>query len=433
MVNDDLSEAAKKAQERLLANPRLSTKNKGYLDEYFIHLKAKNRDPSTIMKHCEGLTALFDGLKYPKDLKKVEKKDIDRAQAYINDLVVKKRTYDEVNKRFMFVNTKIHVAESTRNRWIVVWKYFYKWLLGEGLVFPKCVMELKQSNREDRKRLPDSLLTEDDIRKMVDTAQNLRDKAFISLLYETGARIGEILELKKKYIHLDANRPYIEVTGKTGPRSLGIATSVSYLGQYLETVQNISDDKPIWKEVGNNIYNKNAEPLEYDSIRRQIEKIAERAGIKKRVNPHTFRHSRATALSLILTESELCNYMGWVPGSGMAGVYVHLSGRQNLGSTYEKIYNLPHEEKKEEVKVINCPRCQLANDKSRFYCGRCGSPLTIEESMRANRALKWSDDVIQAILDDPDKKKMIIEKIAKDYLTAEKYLAKKGKKANDSG
>jgi len=47
------------------------------------------------------------------------------------------------------------------------------------------------------------LLTEEDIKKMINVADNIRNKAFISLLYESGCKIGEMLSIKIKDIIFD--------------------------------------------------------------------------------------------------------------------------------------------------------------------------------------------------------------------------------------
>jgi len=57
----------------------------------------------------------------------------------------------------------------------------------------------------------------------------------------------------------------------------------------------------------------------------KIKKIAKRAGIKKRIYPHLFRHTRATRLLSELSESIGAKYLGWVPGSNMVRIYVHLA------------------------------------------------------------------------------------------------------------
>jgi len=58
-----------------------------------------------------------------------------------------------------------------------------------------------------------------------------------------------------------------------------------------------------------------------------IRKLVKRAGIKRRVHLHGFRHTAATRLARLLTEAELEQYLGWVQGSKMAATYVRLSSR----------------------------------------------------------------------------------------------------------
>ncbi|MCL4379838.1 tyrosine-type recombinase/integrase [Candidatus Marsarchaeota archaeon] len=413
MINDDLSGDAKRMQERLLANPKLSAENKHYLEEYFVHLRAMRRDPSTIIKHVEGLTALLEGLNYKADLKKATIKDVERAAAYINDLKTKKG---------------VRVAESTRNRWIVIWKYFYKDLLGNGEYYPECVRWLKQTFNEQNKLLPEYLLTEEEVMSLIDAAQNLRDKAFISLLYETGARIGEILDLRKRYIDLNSNPAVVYFSGKTGMRPVPIMISVSHLANYLNIIKPVKDNVPIWMEIGHNsIYKNEFIPMEYDTIRRQIAKIAEKVGINKKVNPHSFRKSRATHLANKLTDQQLKAFFGWVPSSGMAEVYVHLSGR-DINDAYQRIYGIIPKDKKEMLqKVRICSRCQYSNNTETVYCGRCGNPLTVEEGVRAAKAKAWADKQVAEMLNNPQKIDEMIEKRVKKILAARK------KKANDSG
>jgi hypothetical protein len=59
----------------------------------------------------------------------------------------------------------------------------------------------------------------------------------------------------------------------------------------------------------------------------QLIKVSNKAGINKNLHPHLFRHSRATYMANFLTEAQMNAYFGWVQGSDMPAVYVHLSGR----------------------------------------------------------------------------------------------------------
>ena len=107
--------------------------------------------------------------------------------------------------------------------------------------------------------------------------------------------------------------------------------------------------------------------------------MAERAGIKKRVHPHILRHSRATVLAKYLPEAVLCEYFGWVQGSDVPAVYVHLSGR-DLDEAIDRLYEIGEEEKPKLAKPRKCPRCENINDPMAVYCSKCG--LILDERKR---------------------------------------------------
>ena len=92
--------------------------------------------------------------------------------------------------------------------------------------------------------------------------------------------------------------------------------------------------------------------LDYPAINKRLKEIAERTGIKKPVNPHNFRHSRATYLAKKLTEAQMCQYFDWVQGSKMPATCVHLSGR-DLDDAILKIHGKisKEEEIKKEIEI----------------------------------------------------------------------------------
>jgi integrase/recombinase XerD len=67
--------------------------------------------------------------------------------------------------------------------------------------------------------------------------------------------------------------------------------------------------------------------MQYGAIRMQLTKISRKAGITKKIHPHLFRHSRATYMANYLTEAQMNAYFGWIQGSDMPSICVHLSGR----------------------------------------------------------------------------------------------------------
>ena len=96
-----------------------------------------------------------------------------------------------------------------------------------------------------------------------------------------------------------------------------------------------------------------------------------RAGIAKRVNPHSFRHARASNLANFLTEAQMKEYLGWVGDSRMASTYVHLSGR-NIDNALFKLNGIKTEDEvnSEEhalgVNVFALSRSQFAHQRLLF-------------------------------------------------------------------
>jgi len=112
-------------------------------------------------------------------------------------------------------------------------KTFWKWLDGKDETYPAKVAWIKPKHNNRKAKLPEELLTKEDIDKLVDAASNVRDKALISLLYDSGCRIGELLTLRVKHVRFDANGAVMIVDGKTGQRRVRVIHSVPRLLNWL--------------------------------------------------------------------------------------------------------------------------------------------------------------------------------------------------------
>ncbi|MGQ4555948.1 tyrosine-type recombinase/integrase [Halobellus sp. GM3] len=204
-------------------------------------------------------------------------------------------------------------------------KQFWKWL--NGGEDPEETKWIRRGPIEQRRILPQSLLTPEDIQALLTACQNDRDRAFVALLWETGARIGELIDLKVGDIEDTVVGKQVVVSGKTGSRRLLLLESESYLEIWLENHPNRRADAPLWCKI-DITQGSPEETISYQYIRLKIlDRARDRVGIEKPVNPHHFRHSRATYLANHFTEAQMCIWFGWVPGSRVPGRYVHLSGR----------------------------------------------------------------------------------------------------------
>lgn len=242
------------------------------------------------------------------------------------------------------------------------------------------------------------LITEENILTVVKKTRNEKDKAFIFMLYETGARVGEFLNIRIRDIVKEGNITKVRLYGKTGERRVIIHSCIPYLFDYLKN--HPEKDNPmafVW--IGDSHRYKD-KPLVYAGIIRLIERCFSNAGlIHKRCNPHNFRHSRATALAKSLTEVQLCLLFGWRIGSKQVSTYVHASGR-DLDEAMCKHYGIKTKEEYEpKLKTQICKICTYENGCTATFCGQCGTPLTIKVALESQERLKEAtDEGVQMLL-----------------------------------
>ncbi len=303
-------------------------------------------------------------------------------------------------------------AEHTKYDLKVMLKMFYKWLKGNDESAPPEIAWLKKSKKNLNHKLPEDLLSEDEVLQMVEAAINPRDKTLILVLYETGCRIGELLSLQMKNVNFDQYGAVLRVTGKTGDRRVRIISSAPVLASWLNAHPRANDpDAWLWFQYKNN--KKTDKCLRHGTVYATLKKIAKRAGIQKKVYPHLFRHSRATALANKLTEAQMKEHFGWVQGSEMAATYVHLSGR-DVDNAFLKIHGLVQAEnaQEEKLKLRICQRCKDHNSPSSKFCTKCGLPLDEQTMAMIENKREKSDNLMNKLMDDEEFKNFMMKRIA---------------------
>ena len=307
-----------------------------------------------------------------------------RVLKYANHLKIlsekMKKSFVDVDKgditAFLSELERSDYAPHTKRDYRIVLKRLFSFL-NKG----ELVKDVKTTLKRNKKKLPSEILTKDEVRKLIETATNPRNKAIIAVLYEGGLRIGELASLKVKNVVFDEYGAVIKVRGKTGERIVRIVSSASLVAKWLEMHPRKDDNEaPLWVNQSTN-YKK--EGITYQGLTQNLKRIVKRAGIQKKVTPHTFRHSRATHLAKSLTEAEMNEYFGWVQGSDMPATYVHLSGR-DVDDKILQLHNLkPKDKDREDVmRAKQCPRCQYISSPTDRYCGRCGMILDEEERVK---------------------------------------------------
>lgn len=223
---------------------------------------------------------------------------------------------------------------------------------------------------------PDQLLTDEEIDCLIQHAPTARDKALIACLSDSGARIGELLSTTIADATFDEHGCLLWLReGKTGARPARLIFASSYLRQWLEIhPRKENSDAPIFCS--------SREPcgvISRSGLYEQLAIIGQKAGIKKRTNPHSFRHARATDLAKKLkSEQKLKAVLGWKANSQMANIYIHMSANDVNAAMLEAAGIKVPEEEEQKLRVIKCPRCKEILDKKVSFCFKCGLPLTQE-------------------------------------------------------
>jgi integrase/recombinase XerD len=221
---------------------------------------------------------------------KKESKDLneDDAKAYLAEM------FDTKSK-----NTIMLAAASL--------KFFYKEILGKEFA------NVKMPKKDNK--LPE-VLTKDEVKKMIASADNQKSRLIISLLYSTGLRVSELVNLKVDDVNFADKSGWVR-RGKGAKDRLFVLSE--NLGKELQEYLAGKEHKFIFSKD---------EPLTTRNIQKIIKGTNARAGITKKVTPHTLRHSFATHLLEQGTDIRLIQTMLGHSSLSTTQVYTHVSSDQ---------------------------------------------------------------------------------------------------------
>ncbi len=170
-------------------------------------------------------------------------------------------------------------SASTLNTAYSALKFYFQRILRR-----KFFIHIPRSKRE--KTLP-SVLSKDEVKRLIEATNNPKHHTIISLLYGAGLRVGELVSLKMQ--DLDFDRKLIHVVLGKGKKD-----RYTLLPQSL--FKTLQKQKSL-KEPSEYLFTHDREiHLTTKTIERIVKDAAYKAGIQKHVHPHTLRHSFATHL-----------------------------------------------------------------------------------------------------------------------------------------
>ncbi len=279
-------------------------------------------------------------------------------------------------------------SEETKTDYRTTVKLFYKWLKAEELGIsveeidrqgkvPESVNWFMVRQGKSSSILPEQLLTEGEILHLLESAKTVRDKAFIAAIAESGCRIGEIGSRQIKHLSFDSKGAILMVDGKTGPRRVRLVTSTIFLTNWINQHRMRNNpEAPLWISYTKDTHIKHSE------FTKILGQAAKKVGLTKPINPHQFRHGRATKLAGKLPEALIKDCLGWTQDSRMVGRYIHLSGK-NVDNAILEMNGIKTSETQEPSKLtIKKCLCGEPNEPTAMYCAKCTKPLSMEAAIQ---------------------------------------------------
>lgn len=241
---------------------------------------------------------------------------------------------------------RANLAKTSIARKITAIKSFHHYLTSERIVREDVAYYIDTPKKS--LHLP-VVLSEDEINKMleaIDTSTLIgkRNRAMLELLYGSGLRISELLDLKIGSIHM--NEKYISVIGKGDKERIIPLGEISIitLRDYIENARSKLSKKP-----GSLLfYNYKGDKLSRQAVFKYIKNLAKEVGIEKNISPHTIRHSFATHLLANGASLRIVQELLGHEDISTTQIYTHIDKKQ-LKDMYENTHPLQKdkEDKKE--------------------------------------------------------------------------------------
>jgi integrase/recombinase XerD len=266
--------------------------------------------------------------------------DLEKLTEYLQTTEEKKAPADITLKdlqHFIQWIAELGMTAASQARIISGLRTFYKYCLLEDIINtdPTALLEAPKLKRS----LPD-ILSFEEIEKIINaidlsTPEGTRNKAIIEAMYSCGLRVSEVVNLKLSQLYFDVG--FIRVIGKGNKeRLIPVGESaIKYISMYRNTVRVHQPIQPGEEDIL--FLNRRGARLSRVMIFLIIKELVRKAGIKKNISPHTFRHSFATHLVEGGADLRAVQEMLGHESITTTEIYTHLD-REFLRKTLQKFH-----------------------------------------------------------------------------------------------
>lgn len=250
----------------------------------------------------------------------------------INNLNVKETNHETVKKYLDYIYNKDLTAKTISRR-LSALRTYYHFLEKNKVVKENIFKEIKNPKLD--KRIP-TFIDHDKLNMMFDTFNEsnlgIRNRLVLELLYATGLRVGELVNIKLNDI--DFFNMSIKVLGKGSKERYVFYNDVcdAVLKDYLKVRKKI-----IKKEQDYLLLNDKGTKISEAKVRKIIKEVLLKCGIKSKITPHTLRHTFAT--DLLNEGADLINVKELLGHSSLntTSIYTHVTSER-----IKQVYNATH-------------------------------------------------------------------------------------------
>lgn len=268
-----------------------------------------------------------------------------RLEDYAGDIAVKDITPEMIQKWRLWLNrlgtnTADELGKSTQNYHLIALRSFLKFCAKRGI--PAMSADKIELARTRRKQV--TFLDKEDLQRLfeqpkINELSGLRDRAIIELLFSSGLRVSELVNLNRDHVNMTRREFMVRGKGQKDRPVFISESAATWVQKYLDMRQ---DSLPALfiSYSGNSKSDMTGDfkRLTARSIQRLVERYAKLAGITKHVSPHTLRHSFAT--DLLMNGADLRSVQAMLGHSNVATtqIYTHVTD-PHLKKVYEEFHS----------------------------------------------------------------------------------------------
>jgi integrase len=187
---------------------------------------------------------------------------------------------------------------------------FYKYLLGDNLIYPKLIQFVDTSTRIPEIRA----ISKEDTDRLIARSAKLIHKFALAVLFDSGMRVREFYNVKFADLTQENGGYKVRIRiSKTRPRTINLPL-------YAEVIEEFLREHPERNNPESYVFN-----MTYGALKQFLWRLG-RNLLGRNVYPHLFRHSSATYYSKYVTRYQLCYRYGWSASSKMPDRYIDMNG-----------------------------------------------------------------------------------------------------------